>query len=326
MTSSLESLSSEASFRLAFTTAVNHLVTRTPTPSILLMAAANAVLLKDEVLIKLIEARYRVLAPAFDGVSQDAAILARAMEGGLASKQPVDRLIDEVWRLHTNAFRSARPPREAARIATTIEQPFDPAHFHFGRVPHEVFLTGHVGNVSVDWLFSKYPLTSFHALVVPDLAQMLPQLLSAKYHHFAAQTLHSLPRGSVIGYNSLGASASVNQLHFQVVVAAGPQPFLDSRWEKEPYPAPFKSFVTPVDAWQYIDQLHQNNQPYNVVYESGGIHVWSRRYQGAFTLADWTTAPAWYEMAGNFVVDGPRQLESVSAEMVSALLRDASLV
>ncbi|OOZ36145.1 hypothetical protein BOW51_08600 [Solemya velesiana gill symbiont] len=85
--------------------------------------------------------------------------------------------------------------------------------------------------------------------------------------------------GVGFGYNSYGAGASVNHLHFQMFLRDKPLPVAHERWQHngggEVYPAQCYRFDSPDTAWKILAALHQVETTYNLVYlpGSGLLHA-----------------------------------------------------
>ena len=79
----------------------------------------------------------------------------------------------------------------------------------------------------MDLLYNKFPFVDLHSLLVPRRLENAPQFLHRHHHEAAwAMTLalgETLP-GVGLGYNSFGAFASVNHLHFQLFLRPDSQP------------------------------------------------------------------------------------------------------
>ena len=93
---------------------------------------------------------------------------------------------------------------------------------------------------------------------------------------FAWQLLDSLGdtlRGVGVGYNSYGAFASVNHLHFQLFERPEPLPVESMRWRHtggaEAYPAPCIVADSAAAAWEIVREFHHRAQAYNLVLRPG---------------------------------------------------------
>ncbi|XP_058445249.1 GDP-D-glucose phosphorylase 1 isoform X2 [Malaya genurostris] len=110
--------------------------------------------------------------------------------------------------------------RRKPDIIAVLQPPFDPNRFNFNRVdPREVLLELRIGNNLMSCLVNNSPLTENHVLLVPDREQNLPQVLTESSLHAVVRLMLSLEdRNYRIGYNSSGALASVNHLHYHLLL------------------------------------------------------------------------------------------------------------
>jgi hypothetical protein len=123
--------------------------------------------------------------------------------------------------------------------------------------------------------------------------------------------------GLCLGYNSHGAGASVNHLHFQSFVQSSPLAVQDSRFihngGSQPYPVPCQRFTDAAAAWFELDQLHQRNTPYNLVYSQGCLHLIARVPQDSPALSDASRGYGWSEMAGAVTLFSREAYEALHA-------------
>ncbi|EAT36557.1 AAEL011367-PA [Aedes aegypti] len=97
---------------------------------------------------------------------------------------------------------------------------FDPTLFNFNKVDsREVLLEVKSGNCSVAIMINNSPLTKFHFLIVPDRSQNMAQILTqdsleAVFKIFLLMGDHRYR----MGFNSPGALASVNHLHYHFML------------------------------------------------------------------------------------------------------------
>ena len=107
------------------------------------------------------------------------------------------------------------------------------------------------------------------------------------------------------GYNSLGAFASVNHLHFQMFVKPAGLPVMHADLQHNggntPYPTHCAAFDTPESAWVLLSELHTNNTPYNLLYSKDRLYIFPRQKQGCYAQPAWTSGFAWLEMAGGMI-------------------------
>lgn len=242
-----------------------------------------------------------------EGAADDLLVFLKLMVIGFDGVQPTARRSAGPWEVQFNHLRAFRPARMSERKLTGISAPFDPKAFHFNRrfLRKEVFWAGELLGTPVELLYNKFPFVDLHSLLVPEREAELPQLLTPDYHRYlwnlTAQLGETLS-GIGFGYNSYGAHASVNHLHFQMFVREEPLPVSASRWRHngghEDYPAHCERFDDLTRAWGRVAQLHQRELSYNLVYLPGLLYLLPRPKQGDCRHADWSAGHAWYEMSG----------------------------
>jgi len=231
------------------------------------------------------------------------------------------------WEVLFNPIRALRPPRMSGLRFERLLRPFDPAGFHFnlGFLASETLWEGDLAGKPARLLYNKFPFARLHGLLVPEPLCEIPQLLTPELHGWAwelcAQT--DVP-GFCLGYNSYGAGASVNHLHFQSFVQTSPLPVQDTRFlhngGTQPYPLPCQRFTDAVEAWLQLDQLHQQNTPYNLVYSRGCLHLVARAPQDSDRLSPRCRGYGWSEMAGVVTRFSREAFECASAAELEAEL------
>lgn len=239
------------------------------------------------------------------------------------------------WEVSFNPLRALRPPRASRARVEGLSRPFDPEGFHFNRpaLEREVLWSGTLLGRPARLLYNKFPFVELHGLLVPEPEQSWPQFLTGQWHAWAwalaAAAGEAMP-GFGLAYNSFGAHASVNHLHFQTFVRSEPLPILQARWRHngggEPYPAPCLVFDDPARAWQAIESLHRQGTPYNLVYVPGHLYLLPRRPQGSHPQAEWTSGHAWFEMAGGVVLFNRADYEGLEAAAIAAELQQVGQV
>ncbi len=214
------------------------------------------------------------------------------------------------WEVQFNPLRAFRPGRMSAEVGAGAFAEFNPRGFNFNKpfLRPETLWRGELEGGLVDLLYNKFPFVDLHGLLVPDREACLPQYLSRKYHEYIWRLTEQLSVGMDgvgFGYNSYGASASVNHLHFQMFVREQALPVESGQWRHnggaESYPTVCHLFTDAAEAWEYLNALHAQAQPYNLVYRPGRLYCLPRRRQGSFQASDWNGGFAWYEMAGGLV-------------------------
>lgn len=231
------------------------------------------------------------------------------------------------WNVAFNPIRALRPPRLSSQKFVGLLRAFDPAGFHFNKsfLAKEVLWQGELAGKPARLLYNKFPFARLHGLLVPEPQRELPQILTPELHGWAWHLCaHSGVPGLCLGYNSYGAGASVNHLHFQSFVQAGRVPLQDPRFVHNggavPYPLPCLRFTEPVDAWIELDRLHQSNTPYNLVYGKGVLHLVARVPQDSEKLGAHCRGYGWSEMAGAVTLFSREAYEGLNAEEFEAAL------
>jgi hypothetical protein len=214
------------------------------------------------------------------------------------------------WEVQFNQLRSFRPRRISTQVPQSLHVPFDEAGFHFNKpfMQKEAFWSGVLSGRHATLYYNKYPFADFHGLLVPERESGLSQFLTEAHHCYLWEVTRELSctlDGVGFGYNSLGAFASVNHLHFQMFVKPSGLPVMRAEWQHNGgnslYPAQCAAFDTAASAWVFLSGLHETNTPYNLLYSKGRVYVFPRRKQGCYAQPEWTSGFAWLEMAGGMI-------------------------
>lgn len=233
------------------------------------------------------------------------------------------------WRIQYNPIRALRPPRASSERVEGLMRPFNPAGFHFNKpfLAKEVLWEGTLADKPARLLYNKFPFAPLHGLLVPEPQRQLPQWLTPELHSWAWDVTAALGRnlpGFGLAYNSLGAQASVNHLHFQGFMAAPALPLMSTDFAHNggplPYPLTCRVASSPKESWLLLDELHQQARPYNLVYTPGRVHVLPRRPQGSSPLPAWSAGLAWSELAGVMTVFSREDFEALAEPEVTAAL------
>ena len=204
-------------------------------------------------------------------------------------------------------------------------RPFDPRGFHFNKpfLAREVLWEGELEGKPARLLYNKFPFAPLHGLLVPEPARERPQFLTPELHGWAwdvARNAGAAVPGFGLAFNSYGAYASVNHLHFQTFVRDQPLPAQGAM--DIAYPLPRLCFSDPESAWFHLDDLHQRGQAYNLVYSRDGVLVIARARQGEIPSEPWTSGFAWSEVAGVFPVASREDYDALDhAGLHAALAR-----
>lgn len=241
----------------------------------------------------------------------DRSVFAALASTGIGQLATWEQQTLEPWELVINPLRSLRPARVSSEVFREIQQPFDPGKFHFNKpfLRPEILWEGAWAGMNLRVLYNKFPFAPWHLLVVPEPEQTLPQFLTLAHHtcmmELVASQAQALP-GLGMAFNSLGAYASINQLHFQGFVREAPFPVELPHWQHnggtEHYPLACLRTHCVEEAWQTIVALHQANQPYNLLYRADGCYILPRKGQGTLELPAWAQGIAWHEVCGVFTL------------------------
>lgn len=243
-------------------------------------------------------------------VEEDLLVFLKIQAVGLEKLRHTERRRAGKWELQFNHLRSFRPKRITARAPAGLYADFDEAGFHFnkGFMQKEAFWEGRLAGKDATLYYNKYPFVDRHGLLVPEREHRQPQFLIAEHHAYVwnlAQQLGHTLDGVGFGYNSIGAFASVNHLHFQMFIKPEGFPVMDAAWRHngggETYPAQCLAFDDLRAAWRCIEALHDREVAYNLLYTPGRLFVFPRRMQGAYPQPAWTSGFTWHELAGGII-------------------------
>ncbi len=224
------------------------------------------------------------------------------------------------WEVFFNPIRALRPPRNSGMTFAGLMRPFDPAGFHFNKpfLAREILWEGELAGKPARMLYNKFPFARLHGLLVPEPASQLSQYLTPEQHDWAWTicAASGVP-GFCLGYNSHGAGASVNHLHFQSFVQTNLLPVQDPGFVhnggNRPYPLPCQRYTDPDRTWLELERLHQQNRPYNLIYSRHGLHLIERVPQDSTQLSDACRGYGWSEMAGALTLFSREAFESLDA-------------
>lgn len=269
-----------------------------------------------------------------DEPPDDLAVFLRLMAIGLAELPPVRRRRVGPWEVQFNPLRGLRPARAAGGQPQSNRAPFDPRGFHFNQpfLRREAFWQGDLAGVEVELLYNKFPFVDLHALLVPRRQENAPQFLQ-RHQHEAAWAMTgvlglTLP-GLGLAYNSFGAFASVNHLHFQLFLRRDPLPLAAPLWRhnggEAPYPIGCTAFDAVGPAWDAIARLNAGGSSYNLIYAPGRLYCIPRRRQGTHTPPAWCGGQAWYELAGGVVALDAETFATLTPRDIHAAIAAADI-
>lgn len=238
------------------------------------------------------------------------------------------------WEIQFNPLRALRPARASGLKTEGLAPPsFDPAGFHFNKpfLRKEILWEGELLHRPCRLLYNKFPFAPWHGLLVPEPEREHPQRLTQETHLHAwhvTQALGTSLPGFGLSYNSFGAYASVNHLHFQTFLRPAPLPIEARFWRHhgggEDYPADCVVFEDALDAWLHLEHLHERGDAYNLIYTPRRLHLLARRHQGSHPLANWSGGHAWYEMAGGVVACTRSDFDGLSPSDIAEALHETA--
>lgn len=272
---------------------------------------------------------------SLDDARDDQQVFRQLLEIGFDQIGPIRLRNAGLWELQYNPLRSLRPARMMAQPVSGISAPFNPDQFHFARpfLRKETFLRGELAGRQVSLLYNKFPFVRMMGLLVPEIREGRPQYLQQADHHYIWRLLDTLG-GALpeigVGFNSYGAYASVNHLHFHLFMRARPLPIVAADWTHNggdtDYPAQCHRFDDEADAWRFIQELHGRRVPYNLVGLPGRLYCLPRLPQGMRELPAWSGGYAWYEMAGCCVPQGKEAFQTLQEAQLRTELEAVSAV
>ena len=262
-------------------------------------------------LLHALEKNFDAMKTAGQGSDDDESVFAILAREGIEDQQCWRHRAVGSWELVYNTMRRLRPERLSTQKFNAISQPFDDQLFNFNRsfLQPEILWQGEWNGHDFRVLYNKFPFAPWHLLIAPDADEQRPQYLDSKTHammwELVSAQQHVMP-GFGVGYNSLGAGASVNHLHFQGFLRTQLLPVESTHWThrggRVDYPLKCQATDSVQQAWEMIDQFHQLNQPFNLLYRPGICYLLPRRPQGSVAAEAWAQGIAWYESCGVFTL------------------------
>jgi len=245
-------------------------------------------------------------------VAEDWQVFVKLEKLGFDNIQLTQQKIESNWQCQYNQLRSFRPKRISAfQHNGEISAPFVESQFHFNKafMAKECFWAGDYNGMPLDIFYNKYPFADLHGLLVPQRESCLPQLLFESMHEYIWQLVKELTSvlpGLAVAFNSYGAYASVNHLHFQMFVNSAGLPISHSQWlhngGKFKYPISLYAVNNTEESWCIIANLHAKKQPYNLVYMDSKIYIIPRKVQGSVDVPSWSSGFTWSELCGSMLM------------------------
>ncbi|GMH33039.1 hypothetical protein BSKO_00873 [Bryopsis sp. KO-2023] len=293
--------------------------------------------------------RYDVTACTTKAIPGAYGFIAQLNEGRATKKRPTEFRVDKVV------------------------QPFDDGKFNFNKAyMKEVlfqFNADAVGETTIDEeglvtkdphlvMINVSPIEYGHVLLVPSVLKRLPQLITPDTMLLALQFAAAVDNPYFrVGYNSLGAYATINHLHFQGYYLMAPYPVERaptestdcSKWNcagvrvsrLAEYPVRGLVFEKTGSLEQMSDvlgracvRLQQENIPHNLLISDCGARVflWPQCYaekQARGLVPEEILAtgvnPAAFEIAGHMVLKARQDYEDITQRQAWKMLAEVSL-
>lgn len=211
-----------------------------------------------------------------------------------------------LWDAQYNQLRTFKPRRNAIEKISSVYKKFDKNSFNFNKpfLVKERFKKCRCNGLDVSLFYNKFPFVPYHTLLVPEQEKNYPQFLKRRFHFYAYDLIKST-EGFAIGYNSIGAYASVNHFHFQLFIEKEKMPVCNSIWKHnggvKKYPAACFVFENKTASWKFITQLHKNNIPYNILYTKDKTYIFPVNFQKMHKKTIFPLGFAWIEFSGSFI-------------------------
>lgn len=296
---------------------------------------ASQQILKTDLMAMFVELNNRHKTGELTAPQDDLEVFEKIKNKGVGSLTVWENIVQAEWELLYNPMRALRPERASAEKIETIFREFDNNKFHFNKpfLCPEILWEGEWHNVPLKVLYNKFPFVPYHLIIVPQAELELPQYLLKQHHQLIWQLLaeqSDIFTGLGVGYNSLGACASVNQLHFQSFIQAEKLPIEKSLWQHNggihDYPMRCVKTTSAEESWVMIEQMHEYNQPYNLLYRQGCCYLLPRKMQGSEQVAERVQGAGWIEECGVFNVANKKHGKNLTAEFLYADLQSLSAI
>ncbi|KAJ7960814.1 GDP-L-galactose phosphorylase 1-like protein [Quillaja saponaria] len=292
--------------------------------------------------------RYDVTACETKVIPGEYGFIAQLNEGRHLKKRPTEFRVDKVLQpFDGNKFNFTKVGQE--EVLFQFEAGDDGEVQFFPSAPIDVDNSPSVVAINVS------PIEYGHVLLIPRIFECLPQRIDRNNFllalHMAAEAENPYFR---LGYNSLGAFATINHLHFQAYYLAVPFPIEKASNKKitilngavkisELLNYPVRGLVfeggdTLEDLSNTVSDacicLQDNNIPYNVLISDSGRRIFllpqcyaEKQALGEVSadLLDTQVNPAVWEISGHMVLKRKKDYEEASEENAWKLLAEVSL-
>ena len=339
--------SSETSFKQAFDNGLISLLNKHQSAGTFILALANFIQHPSLLNVNqpLVKQTYSKLAQQYqlakeqgltpDDAADDYNVMSSLIKLGLDNISPLKHRScgDEKWSLYFNQLRSFRPERMSATHIESINIDFDKNTFNFNKpfLKKEIFIEQQLNNKQASLLYNKFPFADYHGLLVLEREQEFNQFLSEEIFHYIYQLFQDISQTlpeQIIAYNSIGAGASVNHLHFQSCLMKQPLSLFDKQWTHNngltEYPAPCKVFNQAENSWAYINKLQSTNTPFNLIFYNQRLYCLPRKLNNQINSS--IPQIGWFEMAGGFSLPNRTIFDSIGSTEIARVLKDVCLL
>jgi len=290
--------------------------------------------LKEDVFAMFVEQNGKLKNGELKGTDDDLSVFEKIREKGIGKLSAWESIPQGEWELLCNPMRGLRPARASSEKVESIFCEFDNTKVHFNKSFLRRGILWEVcwRNVALRVLYNKFPFAPYHLIIVPEPELELSQYLVKKHHELIWQLVEAqagIFTGFGVGYNSTGAGASVNHLHFQSFIQEDKLPIEKSLWQhnggRHGYPMCCIKTTSAEDCWTVIEKYHEDNQPYNLLYRRGCCYVLPRQMQGSEQVAERVQGAGWIEECGVFNVASKNYGKNLTAEFLYSELKSLSI-
>lgn len=270
---------------------------------------------------------YRKLSKKINAIpdelkNDDYFIALKILEIGWKNIEKVSfKKLNALWHIQYNQLRTFKPRRNAVEEISSIYKKFDPNSFSFNKpfLRQERFKKCRCNGMDVSLFYNKFPFVPYHSLLVPEQEKNHPQFLRRRFHYYAYDLIKAA-EGFVIGYNSIGAFASVNHLHFQMFVKNQPLAVENEMWKHnsgiKEYPAKCFVFESKRTSWDFIKMLHEKNIPYNILYTKKKTYIFPMNFQKSHKYTIFPLGFAWIELSGSFINVTKKDYDNINEKQI----------
>ncbi|MFC1588644.1 hypothetical protein ACFL3P_00060 [Pseudomonadota bacterium] len=290
--------------------------------------------LKKDLMAMFVELNNKLKDGTLKATHDDLDVFEKIKKKGVGTLTAWESIPQGEWELLYNPMRALRPARASSEKVENIFREYDSDKFNFNKpfLRPEILWEGKWRDVPLRVLYNKFPFAPYHLIIVPQPDHELPQYLLKDHHELIWQLVTEqadILTGIGAGYNSLGACASVNQLHFQAFIKNEKLPVEKRLWlhngGRHQYPMQCIKATAADECWNLIEQFHADNQPYNLLYRKDCCYVLPRQMQGSDQVAERASGAGWIEECGVFNMANKKVAKNLTAEFLYTDLKSLSV-